>query len=255
MTYPQPQTPTWANQPAAAGPAVAPSRDAEEATFGGDGGGGAPFLNIGPATSKRAAYSAPGQPLGGIITRIQEVHAHKRGAYDAATGKYGREPQYYKKGPKAGQPIMQFKLTLQTDLRDPSLENDTGLRAFELTGMDAFWEKNVSHVCRKRAARLAVEASGAKSLQVGGQLLITYTGTVSVPGLEQDPINWAMQYTPPGSFASFETPPAEAPQVVPAFQQPAPPVQAVPPQAPTQPVWSQPAAPAPAPAAVPSWAQ
>jgi hypothetical protein len=255
VTFPQTQTPSWAGpatpqQPAApAGPPIAQSQEVEEATFGGSGMS-APFLNIGPATRTRPAYTQPGQPLGGIIVRIQNVHAHKRGAYDQVTGKYAREPQYYKKGPNAGKPIMQFKLTLQTDLRDPAIEGDTGLRAFELTGMDEFWKPAVPANCRKRAARLAVEAAGAKSLAVGGQLLIAWTAQVDIPGAEQPSTNWVMQYTPPGSFATFESAPPAA--VAPApVQQPA---QAAPvAQAPAQPAWAvqaQPAAPA-----TPSWAK
>jgi len=218
--------PSWAGpgqpQQAPAGapqPVKAQSQDAEEATFGG-GEMSAPFLKIGPATSKRPAYTQPGEPRGGTIVRIQEVHAHKRGAYDQATKKYGREPMYYKNGPKTGQPIMQWKLTLQTDLRDPEIEGDTGLRALELEGMDAHWQPVVPFNCKKRAARLAVEAAGAKGLQLGGQFYIAYTRTVPTQGLEIDPIDWAAQYIPPGQFASFETAPVEqqAPQQAPAQQ-------------------------------------
>ena len=104
--------------------------------------------------------------------------------------------------------------------------------------------------------------SGAKNLQVGRQLLITYTGTVPLPGMEQDAINWAMQYTPPGSFATFESAPADAPAANPFAAQPQPTAPAAPVAAPAvpaqavQPAWTPQAAPVQQAApALPSWAQ
>ena len=102
---------------------------------------------------------------------------------------------------------------------------------------------------RKRAARLAVEAAHAKSLTVGGRLAITYTHLVDLPGTEQPAINWAMQYTPPGSFATFESAPADAPAANPFAAQPQPTAPAAPVAAPAvpaqavQPAWTPQAAP------------
>lgn len=232
--YAAPQAPPWAGAPAPA-QVVAATVQHDEIEMGGEGGPYAPFLKIGPETLNRPAYTAPNQFVGGQIVALMEVHAHKRGAYDPATKKYKRDPMYYKTGKKAGQPIMDIRVIVQTDQRDPSDPADQGLRTMDLDGQDRHWEPTAPFNCKRRAARLAVQAAGAKGLAKGGLIYLAWTHKVPVQGVEQPAINWVAQYTPPGQHISFATTAAPAPEQV-AAQPVAQAVQ----QAPAQPGWATP---------------
>jgi hypothetical protein len=199
--------------------------DVDELELGGDDAFGAPFLKIGPATRKRPAHTAPGQWKGGRIVRIRKVQATKLGKYDPVTEKYERIPQFYKKGPKAGQPIEDFRLTLQTDERDPAIDGDDGLRTYDLSGFDQYWLSSVPFDCGKRAARLAVERAGAKTLQVGGDFFIAWRRQVDLPGIENPATDLVAHYVPPGNSVNLAAEAAEAAPVQ-SVQQPVPTQQA-----------------------------
>ena len=61
-----------------------------------------------------------------------------------------------------GDPMMQVIVTLQTSLRDPAIEDDDGVRT-------VYVKSNML-----KAIREAVKTAGAKGLEVGGTLTITY---------------------------------------------------------------------------------
>lgn len=61
-----------------------------------------------------------------------------------------------------GDPMMQVIVTLQTSQRDPAVEDDDGIRT-------VYVKSNML-----KAIREAVKAAGAKGLEVGGTLTVTY---------------------------------------------------------------------------------
>lgn len=72
-----------------------------------------------------------------------------------------KEPKVW----KSGDPMYQLVVHLQTQLRDPSIENDQGVRAVYIKGRQM-----------EAVIRDAVRAAGAPGIQVGGQLSLTYIG-------------------------------------------------------------------------------
>jgi hypothetical protein len=84
-----------------------------------------------------------------------------------------QQTEYKTKKPKFwddGQPMMQVVVTLQTSLRDPSVENDDGTRNVYIKGD------------MQRAVRDALRAAGAKGLEVGGTLTIVFVGEEPTEG-------------------------------------------------------------------------
>jgi hypothetical protein len=132
-----------------------------------------------------------------------------------------------------GNPRQQIVVTVETDLRDPELDNDDGHRSIYIK----WWGES-----RKRLLD-AVRAAGDKDVRVGGQFAATYVGRGEAASRDVDaPKLYHYEYTPPSATAGLiEQPAAPAAQTV---AQPA----ATPP--PAQPA-AQPA-PTPAPAAQPS---
>lgn len=63
-----------------------------------------------------------------------------------------------------GKPQMQLVVTIATDLRDPEVQDDDGTRRIYIKGQ------------MKNAVAQAVRASGARGLEVGGVLAVTYSG-------------------------------------------------------------------------------
>lgn len=88
--------------------------------------------------------------VGGAIVREPQV----RQQTDFDSGK----PKFY----DDGQPVMQIVVHVQTTLRDPADASDDGVRALYLRGQ------------MQQAVRDAVRAVGAKGLQPGGELHVTY---------------------------------------------------------------------------------
>jgi hypothetical protein len=89
-----------------------------------------------------------------------------------------------------GRPMLQVVVDIQTDQRDPDIEDDDGVRRLYVRG------KHLTN-----AVRDAVRRAGAKRLEVGATLQVTFSG-------EDEPkrrgANGAKQYT------AVYTPPADA---------------------------------------------
>lgn len=122
------------------------------------GGGGAPS----------AKFPTPGTIVGGRITEKPTVEQQR----DIKTGD--------KKFWGDGNPMMQLVVTVQTQERDPQVEDDDGRRRLFVKGQ------------MKNAIADAVRAAGARGLEVGGTLTLTYThdGAVTQRGF-----NPPKQYT------------------------------------------------------------
>lgn len=128
-------------------------------------GNGFPALKF-PTPGTSATGRVVGQP------RSQQQH-------DFAT----KKPVFW----EDGRPKMQVVINLQTDLRDPSVPFDSGMRSLYVKG------KN-----QTAAVRAAVRESGAAKVAEGGTLTITYTGDGQPSGTGKPPKEWAARYVPPG---------------------------------------------------------
>lgn len=183
-------------------PTTTPPADVNDFLMGGGDGPSAPFLKIGPAYFDRPEWTQPNQFKGGRIVALRPVQAYKLGPVDRATGKRERIPQVYQSGRKAGQPIWDALVVLQTQERDPMIEGDDGLRQIQLDGFDRYWEATADADCRKRAARLAVTAAGATGLEVGGELYLAWVK--QVPTGANPATHWVARYVPPGQSFQFD---------------------------------------------------
>ncbi|MFE5630634.1 hypothetical protein [Streptomyces sp. NPDC056543] len=150
------------------------------------GGGGAPT----------AKFPTPGTTLTGRITQKPTVEQQR----DIKTG----DAKFW----SDGNPMMQLVVTVQTELRDPTIDEDDGRRRLFVKGV------------MKNAIADAVRLAGAKGLEVGGTLAVTYThdGVAKQVGMSA-PKQYTATYTPaaqaalhtpdPGTAASQQyTPPA-----------------------------------------------
>ena len=169
------------------------------------GGGGAPS----------AKFDAFGATVAGHITEHPEVQQQR----DIKTGE--------KKFWSDGNAMMQLVVTVQTDLRDPAVQDDDGRRRLFIKGQ------------MKTAIQEAVKAVGGRGLEVGGHLSITYThdGVKSNTAFSA-PKQYRAQYTA-AATAELLAPAAPAPQ---QYAAPTP----APQYAAAAPVPQQYAAPAPA---------
>lgn len=154
------------------------------------GGGGAPT----------AKFPTPGTVVTGRITQKPTVEQQR----DIKTG----DNKFW----SDGNPMMQLVVTVQTELRDPSIDEDDGRRRLFVKGV------------MKNAIADAVRNAGARGLEVGGTLAVTYThdGVAKQMGMSA-PKQYTATYTP-AAVAALHTPdPGQA-----APQQYAPPVAAPP---------------------------
>lgn len=132
-----------------------------------------------------------------------------------------QQREYNPKGPGAkktwpdGNPMMQLVITIQTDVRDPEIEDDDGRRRIFVDGK------------RKREAVTAARnASGAK-LAKGGMIAIKCTGEEQAePGMNPAKL-YAAEYKPPSAEDAAnnllgDTAPAPAAPAAPSNGQPAP---------------------------------
>jgi hypothetical protein len=117
------------------------------------GGGGAPT----------AKFPTPGTTVGGRITEPPSLDQQR----DIKTGE--------KKFWSNGDPMMQLVVTVQTDTRDPAIEDDDGKRRIFVKGQ------------MKNAVADAVRATGAKGLEVGGSLHVRYTHDGQAAGVGMSP--------------------------------------------------------------------
>ncbi|MGW5852134.1 hypothetical protein ACWFQ8_30015 [Streptomyces sp. NPDC055254] len=184
------------------------------------GGGGAPS----------ASFLTIGTIVAGRITERPTVQQQR----DMKTGENKFWPD--------GNPMMQLVVTVQTDDRDPQVEDDNGTRRL--------FVKNQM----KNAIADAVRASGARGLEVGGILSVTFTHEIPHKQRGFNPIKqYTAQYVA-AAAAELQTadpwaaaPPQQqyAPPAAPAQQHAAPPAPAPQQYAP---------APTPAPAPAPQYA-
>lgn len=137
--------------------------DANQFLMGG-GGRSAKFANI-------------GDKIDGEIIRTEVTQQT-----DLATG----EPKTW----KDGNPMMQLVVTLQTDQHED--DEDDGVRRLFAKGSGRNSKTAVG------AIRAAVQAAGAKTLEVGGRLQMAYTGD-GVPSTAgfNPPKEYAARYQPP----------------------------------------------------------
>ena len=120
-----------------------------------------------------AKFPTIGTSISGRITERPKVEQQR----DYTTGELKFWPD--------GQPQNQLVVTVATDQRDPQVADDDGMRRFYIKGQ------------MKTAVQQAVRASGAKGLEVGGVLSITYTGDGEQKSAKLNPPKlFAAQYTP-----------------------------------------------------------
>lgn len=129
----------------------------------------------GPASAK---FKAHGDTVGGVITE-EPAQQQQR---DLET----QELMNW----KDGNPRMQLVVTIQTDLRDPAIEDDDGKRRLYVKGE------------LKKAVQQAVIAAGARGLDVGGELHVTYTGDGEKTGHLTPPKLYSARYVKPSDSAA-----------------------------------------------------
>jgi hypothetical protein len=162
------------------------------------------FLMGGGVSS--AKFPTVGTTVTGVICRPPEVQQQT----DITTG----APKFW----DDGKPRQQLQVQLQTEERDPEVDNDDGIRAVYVKAQ------------MQKAVREAVKRSGAKGLEIGGTLTVTYIGD-GVPtqrGMSA-PKQYSAVYVPASAAAANEFL-AQGEQ--PAWSQPAPQPAPVPAQEP-----------------------
>lgn len=193
-----------------------------------------------PRASHSWKFTNPGDTHTGTITEVSDARQ--------ATEYGSNELAYWDK--ERTRPKMQVAVTLDTAERDPQDANDTGKRTLWVV------EDGRSGSILS-AIRQAVHQAGAGTIDIGGQLTVTFSG---FDPNSKNPANprkiYSASYVPPAPAGGMFTSQAPAQPVAPAPAAPAAPAPA--PAAPAQPVAPAPvaqpvAAPAPAtPAPVPA---
>lgn len=188
-----------------------------------------------PRASHSWKFTNPGDTHTGTITEVSDARQ--------ATEYGSNELAYWDK--ERTRPKMQVAVTLDTTERDPQDANDTGKRTLWVV------EDGRSGSILS-AIRQAVHQAGAGTIDIGGQLTVTFSG---FDPNSKNPANprkiYAASYVPPapagGMFTNQEpAQPVAAPAPAAPAPAPAAPAQPVAP-APAQPV-AAPATPAPVPA-------
>ncbi len=128
----------------------------------------------GPASAK---FKSHGDTVGGVIA----VEPEQRQQTDMKTN----EPLTW----KDGSPRLQLVVTVQTDLIDPEVEDDDGMRRLFVKGE------------MRKAVQKAVIAAGAKGLDVGGELHVTYVGDGEKQGNLSAPKLYSATYKKPAAGA------------------------------------------------------
>lgn len=179
-----------------------------------------------PRASHSWKFATPGDSHTGTITEVSDARQ--------ATEYGSNELAYWDK--ERTRPKMQVAVTLDTAERDPQDANDTGKRTLWVV------EDGRSGSILS-AIRQAVHQAGAGTIDIGGQLTVTFSG---FDPNSKNPANprkiYAASYVPPAPAGGMFTNQAPAPVAQPAAPAPAAPAPA--PAAPVAPV-------APAPVAQP----
>lgn len=184
-----------------------------------------------PRASHSWKFTNPGDTHTGTITEVSDARQ--------ATEYGSNELAYWDK--ERTRPKMQVAVTLDTAERDPQDANDTGKRTLWVV------EDGRSGSILS-AIRQAVHQAGAGTIDIGGQLTVTFSG---FDPNSKNPANprkiYSASYVPPAPAGGMFTNQAPAQPAAPAPAAPAPA-----PAAPAQPVPAAPVAPAaPAPVAQP----
>ena len=183
-----------------------------------------------PRASHSWKFTTPGDTHTGTITEVSDARQ--------ATEYGSNELAYWDK--ERTRPKMQVAVTLDTTERDPQDANDTGKRTLWVV------EDGRSGSILS-AIRQAVHQAGAGTIDIGGQLTVTFSG---FDPNSKNPANprkiYSASYVPPAPAGGMFT------NQAPATPAPAPATPAAP--APAQPVPAAPVAPAPVaqPAAAPA---
>ena len=174
------------------------------------------FFGSGGAPSFK--FTNPGDTVTGTITDLKVV---QQTTFNPAGGP--GEPKTW----PSGEPMMQLNVTLQTTLRDPSIEDDDGKRRVYIQGKRL-----------REAVQAAFRAVGANHLEIGGSYTQTFSGYDPDSKNPANPAKvYAVTYARPNPAAGFfnttqptqaAPQPAPAPQPVPAPVTPQPATQATP---------------------------
>ena len=185
------------------------------------------FNFFAPRASHSWKFTNPGDTHTGTITEVSDARQ--------ATEYGSNELAYWDK--ERTRPKMQVAVTLDTTERDPQDANDTGKRTLWVV------EDGRSGSILS-AIRQAVHQAGAGTIDIGGQLTVTFSG---FDPNSKNPANprkiYSASYVPPAPAGGMFTNQAPAQPVA----APAPAAPAPAPAAPAQPV-AAPATPAPVPA-------
>lgn len=185
-----------------------------------------------PRASHSWKFTNPGDTHTGTITEVSDARQ--------ATEYGSNELAYWDK--ERTRPKMQVAVTLDTAERDPQDANDTGKRTLWVV------EDGRSGSILS-AIRQAVHQAGAGTIDIGGQLTVTFSG---FDPNSKNPANprkiYSASYVPPAPAGGMFTnqAPAQPAAPAPVAQPVAPAAQPAPAPAPAQPV--APATPAPVPA-------
>ncbi|WP_053071745.1 hypothetical protein [Cellulomonas sp. A375-1] len=147
------------------------------------GGGGAPT----------AKFAHPGDTITGRV--VAPPQAYQEREYDKNNPGRPGDPKYY----PSGDPIMAVYVDLATDMRDPSIQDDDGIRRFYIEGRYL-----------KADVRDAIRAAGAPGLEVGATLTVTFTHRED-PDDKRSRKFWQITYVPAGNAALMGEQPTPAP--------------------------------------------
>ena len=169
-----------------------------------------------PRASHSWKFTNPGDTHTGTITEVSDARQ--------ATEFGSNEPAYWDR--EKTRPKMQVAVTLDTAERDPQDANDTGKRTLWVV------EDGRSGSILS-AIRQAVHQAGAGTIDIGGQLTVTFSG---FDPNSKNPANprkiYSASYVPPAPAGGMFTNQAAAQPVAPAPAAPAAPAQPVAPATP-----------------------
>lgn len=136
------------------------------------------------STGKSAKFPTVGATITGTVISADVVQARN---FD--TG----DPEFW----ADGSPKQQFRITLTTDLRDPSDGGDDGTRSVYVKA----WGDG------KKELQRAVKASGAADILTGGTFTATYTGDGELPAGKRGfpPKVYRYEYVAPSATAAALT--------------------------------------------------
>lgn len=138
---------------------------------------------MGGGGAASAKFDQAGTTIGGRI--LAEPRVYQEREYDRNNPGNGA-PKFY---PKSGDPIMSVSVDVQTSARTDS--EDDGVRRIYIEGKRL-----------KDAVRDAVRQAGAKGLEVGGELHVTYTGDGDAEKGMNPPKLYTARYVSASSGAS-----------------------------------------------------